>query len=109
MAYFETFASRAFAHKRHWLLRFINTIPLLSEVLHFLELGYILVSDSKYSVDGLQELLQETCGQRSLMDNSQATKMGSHVAVTLTNSRDGSVLIATNYNGVGSRPVHRGK
>ncbi|KAI8710386.1 PNPLA domain-containing protein [Fusarium sp. LHS14.1] len=107
MAYFEAFASRAFAHKRHWLLRFINRIPLLSEVLHFLELGYILVTDSKYSVDGLRELLQETCGHRSLMDSSQATKIGSHVAVTLTKSGDGSVLIATNYNGVGSRSVHR--
>jgi hypothetical protein len=79
----------------------LSKVPVVSEVARFLYFVYIMIVDGKYSADGLERLLQETCGpDRTLTDCSASTEMGTHVGVTLTNAHIGKAVIATNYNGV---------
>jgi hypothetical protein len=79
-------------------------------VARFFYLIYAVLVDRKYPADDLEELLIDTYGrERAITDVSVATEIGTQVGVTLTNARDGSVYIATNYNGVGKRPQNVGE
>lgn len=109
MSHLKMFAKESFVHRCPDFLLMLCRLPFVSSVARLLQLVYALLADSKYAADGLEQLLQDTYGSdRCLTDLSTATKMGTHVGVTLTKARDGSVLLATNYNGTGVRPQNLG-
>ncbi|KAH6868994.1 acyl transferase/acyl hydrolase/lysophospholipase [Thelonectria olida] len=89
MCYFKSFAERAFQCPVPIALRMLSKVPVISEVARFLYFVYIMIVDGKYSADGLERLLQETCGpDRTLTNCSASTEMGTHVGVTLTNTHN---------------------
>ncbi|RSL77611.1 hypothetical protein CDV31_017317, partial [Fusarium ambrosium] len=107
MSHLKRFARKAFDTRGSHLLRLLSRIPVISSVTRLFCFIYAVLVDRKYPADGLEELLMNTYGrERSITDVSAATEMGSQVGITLTNARDGSVYIATNYNGVGRRPYN---
>ncbi|KAJ3453489.1 hypothetical protein MRS44_017736 [Fusarium solani] len=107
MSHLKRFAGKAFDTRGSHILRLLSRIPVISSVTRLFCFIYAVLVDRKYPADGLEELLMNTYGrERSITDVSAATEMGSQVGITLTNARDGSVYIATNYNGVGRRPYN---
>lgn len=105
MAYFKTFASKAFQCQCPILVRILSRIPGVSNMVRLFNFLYIIFVDRKYTADELEKLLQETCGlEKTLSDCPVTTEMGTHIGVTLTNARNNNAFIATNYNGVGERP-----
>ncbi|KAI8710253.1 PNPLA domain-containing protein [Fusarium sp. LHS14.1] len=107
MSHLKRFAGKAFDTRGSHILRLLSRIPVISSVTRLFCFIYTVLVDRKYPADGLEELLMNTYGrERSITDVSAATEMGSQVGITLTNARDGSVYIATNYNGVGRRPCN---
>ena len=110
MSHLKRFAGKAFDSRGSHILRLLSRIPVISSVTRLFCFIYTVLVDRKYPADGLEELLMNTYGrERSITDVSAATEMGSQVGITLTNARDGSVYIATNYNGVGRRPCNLGE
>ncbi|KAM5359042.1 hypothetical protein ACJA88_015230 [Fusarium oxysporum] len=100
MSHLKQFAQQSFIQRSSRFTRLLNRLPLFSNVAWLFQLICTLLADSKYTAEGLEKLLIETYGQnRSTTDISPATAMGAHVGVTLTRARDGSVFLATNYNG----------
>ncbi|KNB13799.1 hypothetical protein FOXG_12484 [Fusarium oxysporum f. sp. lycopersici 4287] len=102
--YLKMFANKAFP-PRSCILRFMSKVPLLSTFTRLTLFFFTLLTDSKYSANGLESLLMDTYGlHRGITDCSFASHIGSHVGVTLTRARDGAGFIATNYNQAGCRP-----
>ncbi|SCO54605.1 uncharacterized protein FFNC_15592 [Fusarium fujikuroi] len=102
--YLKMFANKAFP-PGNCILRFMSKAPLLSTFTRLTLFFFTLLTDSKYSADGLESLLMDTYGlHQAVTDCSFASRIGSHVGVTLTRARDGAGFIATNYNQVGCRP-----
>ncbi|OBS17023.1 hypothetical protein FPOA_12047 [Fusarium poae] len=101
MSHLKQFAQQSFIQRSGRLTRLLSRLPLFSSAVWLFELIYTFLTDSKYSAEGLEKLLIETYGQsRGTADISLATSMGTHIGVTLTRARDGSVFLATNYNSV---------
>ncbi|KAI9762170.1 MAG: hypothetical protein M1840_001465 [Geoglossum simile] len=89
---FESLSKPAF--QRRTFLR----IPLLS---HIQECLMSYLADSLYAADNLEEALQETFGDRSLLDCSYATTIGAKIGVTATTISDLCTCVFTNYNRAG--------
>lgn len=99
MDHLKQFAQQSFIQRSGCFVRLLNRLPLLSSAVWLFGMIHTLLTDSKYSAEGLEKLLIETYGQsRGIADISSATSMGAHIGVTLTRARDGSVFLATNYN-----------
>lgn len=99
MDHLKQFAQQSFIQRSGHLTHLLRRLPFLSRAVWLLEMIYTFLTDSKYSTEGLEKLLIETYGQsRGITDISRATSMGTHIGVTLTRARDGSVFLATNYN-----------
>ncbi|RSL40906.1 hypothetical protein CEP54_015980 [Fusarium duplospermum] len=103
MVHLKRFADASFSNQPGQFLRLLSRIPVISAVAQLLSLLHVSLTGSKYSADGLEELLADTYGRhRRITDVSGATEMGTHVGVTLTRASDGSIFLATNYNRVGT-------
>ncbi|KAJ9413038.1 hypothetical protein FOXG_14055 [Fusarium oxysporum f. sp. lycopersici 4287] len=86
--YLKMFANKAFP-PRSCILRFMSKVPLLSTFTRLTLFFFTLLTDSKYSANGLESLLMDTYGlHRGITDCSFASHIGSHVGVTLTRARD---------------------
>ncbi|KAJ3454384.1 hypothetical protein MRS44_018278 [Fusarium solani] len=109
MSHLKRFAKESFVRRCPDFLLRLCRLPFVSSVVWLLQLVYALLADSKYAADGLERLLQDTYGSdRCITDLSTATAMGTYVGVTLTKARDGSVFLATNYNGTDYRHLESG-
>lgn len=107
---FEAFSSQAF---QPWFPRIphcLRNTKIISGVLKALSLLFTFLMDSKYSADGLEKLLRDICGpQRALIGFSEEARTESYLGITLNNVRTGTTVLATSYNGVGSRPESCGQ
>ncbi|ODA75779.1 hypothetical protein RJ55_08725 [Drechmeria coniospora] len=106
--YFELSSRLAFDRRRIFKLfqSMFGHIPVISTVI---QLVVSMLSDSKYSGNKLEMILQDVYGQdRSMTDSRKASEMGALLGVTLTSTDDTSTFILTNYNGVGQRQSHSG-
>ncbi|KAF4471559.1 retrotransposon hobase [Fusarium albosuccineum] len=104
MDHLRKFADASFSNQPGHLLRLLSRVPVVSGVAQLLSFLHVSLTGSKYSADGLEELLADTYGsERRITDASEATEMGTHVGVTLTRVSDGSIFLATNYNAAGTR------
>lgn len=106
--YFELSSKIAFDRRRTFKIfqSIFGDIPGISTIVQFL---LSMLSDSKYSADNLEMILQDVYGQyKSLSGSTKAVEMGTMLGVTLTSASDTSTYIATNYNGVGHRPGQGG-
>jgi len=82
-------------------------IPILSPIANFLVSFF---ADGRYSPDNLEAALQDTFGHdRSILDCSRATAIGTRIGLPVTTIRDVSTYVFTNYNGVGARPLGCGE
>ncbi|RSL95848.1 hypothetical protein BHE90_009552 [Fusarium euwallaceae] len=89
MSHLKRFAKESFVQRCPDFLLRLCRLPFVSSVVWLLQLVYALLADSKYDVNGLERLLQDTYGSdRCITDLSTATVMGTYVGVTLTKARD---------------------
>lgn len=69
----------------------------------------MILFDRKYPASGLEKLLEDVYGaDRTMIDCLGPSEAGMYVGVTLANAWDGSISLATNYNGVGQRACEQG-
>ncbi|XMA20309.1 hypothetical protein WAI453_013100 [Rhynchosporium graminicola] len=96
----EHYAELAFQPRSLW-----NTeILLISQFLQVIDFMISYLADSRYSADNLEAALREAFGSnRSMLDYSNATRIGTCVGLPVTTIRDTSIYVFTNYNGVGTR------
>ena len=66
------------------------------------------MSDGYYSIDALEECLQESYGQNQRMFDTPRNRFHAKVAVTASNIAEASTFIFSNYNGVGEREMKCG-
>ncbi|KAI9767708.1 MAG: hypothetical protein M1839_004369 [Geoglossum umbratile] len=92
---FEKLAKLAFKRRR------VLDIPLLSRVQEFV-VSYLF--DGIYPAKNIEAALKEVFGvDKSILDCSHATSIGTRVGVPVATIREPSCCIFTNYNGVGIR------
>lgn len=98
---FEKLAKLAF--KRRDTLN----IPVLSRVYEYLA-SYL--ADGLYPAENIEVALKKVFGiDKSILDHSHATAIGTKVGLPVATIRQPSCCIFTNYNGVGDRNQNQGK
>jgi hypothetical protein len=101
---FEKLAKLAFQPRKVLKIPFV---PFLSRV-HKLVKTYL--ADGLYPAEHIETALKEVFGiDRSILDFSHATSIGTRVGLPVATIREPSSCIFTNYNGVGSREQDQGK
>lgn len=99
ISHIKEFAQQSFIQRPSLLTRLLSRIPVVSRVAWLFELISTVLTDSKYTAEGLEKILIDTYGEnRGTTDLTLAATTGVFVGVTLTRARDGSVFLATNYN-----------
>ncbi|KAI9767636.1 MAG: hypothetical protein M1840_005507 [Geoglossum simile] len=92
---FEKLTKLAFKRRK------VLDIPFLSRVQEFV-VSYLF--DGIYPAKNIEAALKEVFGMdRSILDCSHATSLGTRVGVPVATIREPSCCIFTNYNGVGTR------
>lgn len=92
---FEKLAKLAFKRRK------VLDIPFLSRTYEILK-SYL--ADGIYPAENIEAALKEVFGtDRSILDSSHATSIGTRVGLPVATIRDPACCIFTNYNGVGSR------
>lgn len=98
---FERLAKLAFKRRK------VLNIPILSRI-HELLASYL--ADGLYPAKNIEAALKEVFGtNKSILDYSHATSIGTRVGLPVATIRDPSCCIFTNYNGVGTRDPGQGK
>ena len=98
---FEELAKVAFKPRK------VLNIPFLSRI-HELLKTYL--ADGLYPAENIEAALKEVFGvDRSILDCSHATSIGTRVGLPVATIREPLSCIFTNYNGVGSREQDQGK
>ena len=97
---FEKLAKLAFKPRK------VLNIPFLSRVHEILK---TYLADGLYPAENIEAALKEVFGiDRSILDASHATSIGTRVGLPVATIREPSSCIFTNYNGVGSREQDQG-
>ncbi|KAH8650337.1 acyl transferase/acyl hydrolase/lysophospholipase [Tricladium varicosporioides] len=97
---FEKLAKLAFKPRK------VLNIPFLSRVHGLLK---TFLADGLYPTENIEAALKEVFGiDRSILDSSHATTIGTRVGLPVATIREPSSCIFTNYNGVGSREQDQG-
>ncbi|KAI6311888.1 hypothetical protein MCOR30_010709 [Pyricularia oryzae] len=78
-------------------------IPLISAVLQFL---ISIICDGRYPPKNLESVLQRVFGRKGILDSSAESEMGILAGIIVTNIKDTSASVFTNYNAVGNRKNH---
>lgn len=78
-------------------------IPLVSAVLQFL---ISIICDGRYPPKNLESVLQRVFGRKCILDSSVESEMGILAGIIVTNIKDTSASVFTNYNAVGNRKNH---
>jgi hypothetical protein len=98
---FENLAKLAFRRRK------VLDIPFLSRV-HELLKSYL--ADGMYPAENIQAALKEVFGtDRSILDSSHATSIGTRVGLLVSTIREPARRILTNYDRAGSREQDQGK
>jgi hypothetical protein len=91
----------------------LSRIPILSR-LRLLSSIYVLLksfrADSLYPAENIEAALKAVFGtDKSILDYSHATSIGTRVGLPVATVREPSCCIFTNYNGVGTREQDQGR